>query len=216
MLDDPNTAEWQQFTNALTTNLTSFFREKHHFDMLADYLREHARGERLRIWSSAASTGEEPYSIAMTVAQTMRRAGDDVRILATDIDTNVLARGSKGVYPLERVDNLPDELCRRYVQRGQGANAGKVRIVEGLRRMIAFRQLNLLDEKWPMKQPFDAVFCRNVLIYFDKETQRSLLRRMAQHIKPGGLLFIGHSESLNTDRDMFESLGRTAYRVVKK
>jgi chemotaxis protein methyltransferase CheR len=217
LLDDPATPEWEQFTNALTTNLTSFFREKHHFDMLAEYLHEqHARDERFRIWSSAASTGEEPYSIAMTVAQTLRRSSDDVRILATDIDTNVLAKGSRGVYPLERVENLPQELCRRYVQRGHGAHAGQVRMIESLRKMIAFRRLNLLDEKWPMKHPFDVVFCRNVLIYFDKDTQRKLLRRMAQYIKPRGLLFIGHSESLNTDRDVFESLGRTAYRIIGK
>lgn len=215
LLDDPATPEWEQFTNALTTNLTSFFREKHHFDMLADYLRAHGGSGRMNIWSSAASTGEEPYSIAMTVAETMRRAGDDVRILATDIDTNVIATASRGVYPLDRVDNLAPELCRRYVQRGKGANVGLVRMVASLRRMICFRRLNLLDEKWPMKQKFDVVFCRNVLIYFDPPTQRALLRRIAQYIKPGGLLFIGHSESLITDRDLFEPLGRTAYRALK-
>lgn len=212
LLEDESAEEWEHFTNALTTNLTSFFREKHHFDMLREHLEAHRGEGPIRVWSSAASTGEEPYSIAMTVAQTLRRASDDVRILATDIDTHVLERGSRGVYPLERIEALPDALRKRFFLRGTGAHEGQVRVRDELRRMIRFRQLNLLDAQWPMSEPFEVIFCRNVLIYFDKDTQRRLLRHMAQYIRPGGLLLIGHSESLNTDRELFEPLGRTAYR----
>lgn len=210
-LEDEASPEWEAFTNALTTNLTAFFREKHHFDMLAEHLHASKAGVQ-RIWSAAASTGEEAYSIAMTVAQSMRRTSDDVRILATDIDTNVLAVGERGVYPLERLDAIPADLRQRFFLRGTGHNEGLARVSARLRQMVRFRRLNLLASAWPMRQRFDVVFCRNVLIYFDKETQRALLRRMAQHIAPGGLLFIGHSESLNTERELFEPLGRTAYR----
>lgn len=214
LLDDPDSSEWEHFTNALTTNLTSFFREKHHFEMLSEYLKAHAGKDAVRLWSAAASTGEEAYSMAMTVAQTLRRAGDDVRILATDIDTHVLAKGRSGVYPAERIEGLSESLCKRFFQRGRGAHAGQVRVAESLRSLIVFRQLNLLAEHWPMKQRFDVVFCRNVLIYFDKPTQHALMQHMARIIKPGGLLFIGHSESPTVDRKVYEPLGRTAYRVL--
>lgn len=215
-LEDEASPEWEAFTNALTTNLTAFFRENHHFEMLAEHLHAQTGKGALRIWSSAASTGEEPYSIAITVAQAMRRASDDVRILATDIDTNVLAVGERGVYPLERLEALPGAVRQRFFLRGTGHNEGLARVSPALRAMVSFRRLNLLAPAWPMRQRFDVVFCRNVLIYFDKETQRALLRRMAEHIHPGGLLFIGHSESFNTERELFESIGRTAYRRVGK
>lgn len=213
MLDDADAPEWEFFTNALTTNLTSFFREKHHFDMLAAYLRQHGGHDTLRLWSAAASTGEEAYSIAITVADTLHRANDVVKILATDIDTHVIEHGRKGVYPVERIEDLGEEQRRRYFQRGSGANDGKVRVSERLRNMISFKRLNLLAEHWPMRNKFDVVFLRNVLIYFDKPTQASLLAHLGQVIKPGGLLFIGHSESPPMDRRVFEPAGRTAYRV---
>ena len=213
-LDDPAAPEWEHFTNALTTNLTSFFREKHHFDMLADYLREHAGHGPLRLWSAAASTGEEAYSIAITVAQTLHRATDEVLILATDIDTSVLDKARVGIYPAERVDNLPADVCKRYLQRGKGVHEGQVRVVERLRGMISFKRLNLLAESWPMRHKFDVVFLRNVLIYFDKSTQSALIEHLSRTIKPGGLLFIGHSESPHVDRRVLEPIGRTAYRVI--
>lgn len=213
-LDDPAAPEWEHFTNALTTNLTSFFREKHHFDMLADYLREHAGHGPLRLWSAAASTGEEAYSMAITVAQTLHRATDEVRILATDIDTSVLDKARAGIYPAERVDNLPADVCKRYLQRGKGVHEGQVRVVERLRSMISFKRLNLLAESWPMRHRFDVVFLRNVLIYFDKSTQSVLIEHLSRTIKPGGLLFIGHSESPHVDRRVLEPIGRTAYRVI--
>lgn len=214
MLEDPSAPEWEQFTNALTTNLTSFFREKHHFDMLAEYLRQHAGKGPIRLWSAAASTGEEAYSMAITVSRTLHRASDEVRILATDIDTNVLAKGRCGVYPLERVESLPEVMSKGFFKRGRGVHEGEVRVADKLREMISFKRLNLLAEQWPMKHRFDVVFCRNVLIYFDKPTQKALLEHMAHQIKPGGLLFIGHSESPPFDRRVYESIGRTAYRVL--
>ncbi|PLK47160.1 chemotaxis protein CheR [Uliginosibacterium sp. TH139] len=214
-LDEPQAPEWEHFTNALTTNLTAFFREKHHFEMLAEHLRQHAGHGPLRVWSAAASTGEEAYSIAITVAQNLHRASDEVKILATDIDTSVLDKGRAGIYPAERIDSLPAELCAHYFQRGQGAHAGQVRVVERLRSMIAFKRLNLLAESWPMRHKFDVVFLRNVLIYFDKSTQATLIEHLSRYIKPGGLLFIGHSESPHVDRRVFESIGRTAYRVLE-
>lgn len=214
-LDDPAAPEWEHFINALTTNLTSFFREQHHFDMLADYLRQHAgQGEPLRLWSAAASTGEEAYSMAITVAETLHRASDVVKILATDIDTHVLAHGRAGVYPLERVETLPAAIRQRHFLRGRAAQEGKVRVNERLRARVSFRRLNLLADDWPMRHAFDVVFCRNVLIYFDKPTQSALLARLGRYIKPGGLLCIGHSESPTVDRRVYEALGRTAYRVL--
>lgn len=214
LLDDPASAEWEHFTNALTTNLTAFFREKHHFDMLADYLRQHAgRGEAVRLWSAATSTGEEAYSMAITVAETLHRATDVVKILATDIDTNVLAHAQAGIYAQERIDGLPAALCKRYFRRGREAQAGKVRVCQQLREGVSFRRLNLLSEAWPMRHAFDVVLCRNVLIYFDRPTQAALMEHLGRCIKPGGLLCIGHSENPPVDRRIYEPLGRTAYRV---
>jgi len=214
ILEDDHSPEWEHFINALTTNLTSFFREKHHFDMLAEYLRAHAGKGCLRLWSAAASTGEEAYSMAITVAQNLHRASDEVKILATDIDTNVLDRGRAGVYPADRIDGLAPELRKKYFLRGSGHNEDKVRVSEKLRAMITFRRLNLLAPQWPMKHKLDVVLCRNVLIYFDKPTQQQLMRQMADYIKPGGLLCIGHSENPPIDRHLLEPLGRTAYRVL--
>lgn len=204
-------AEWQEFVNALTTNLTAFYREQHHFPMLAELVR--ASGPSPAIWCSAASTGEEPYSIAMTVADNVPRGGHP-RIVATDIDTNVLAKASAGVYPDEAVRPVPPEQLRRHFLRGSGANAGLVRARKELAGMIDFRPLNLLDPQWDVRGPFDAIFCRNVLIYFDKPTQKRVLERMAELLRPGGLLFIGHSENLTDRRDLYKLRGKTAYERV--
>lgn len=204
-------AEWQEFVNALTTNLTAFYREQHHFPMLAELVR--SSGPNPAIWCSAASTGEEPYSIAMTVADNAPKGGRP-RIVATDIDTNVLAKARAGVYPDEAVRPVPPEQLRRHFLRGGGANAGLVRARKELAAMIEFRPLNLLDPQWDVKGPFDAIFCRNVLIYFDKPTQKRVLERMAELIRPGGLLFIGHSENLTDRRDLYRLRGKTAYERV--
>lgn len=167
--------EWEAFTNALTTNLTSFFREAHHFPILA----EHLLGMKapLSIWCSASSTGEEPYSIAMTACEAFGTLTPPVSIVATDIDTNVLAAAANGVYPIERIDKMAQERVKRFFQRGKGERAGLVRVRPELRQLVTFKPLNLLAASWPVSGPFDVIFCRNVMIYFDKPTQRKLLER---------------------------------------
>jgi chemotaxis protein methyltransferase CheR len=179
--------------------------------MLAEHIRH--GGPSPAIWCAAASTGEEPYSIAMTVADAVK-AGGKPRILATDIDTSVLATARAGVYPIEAVKPVPADQLRRYFQRGTAANEGKVRARSTLASMIEFRQLNLLSDSWGVSGPFDVIFCRNVMIYFDKPTQRRILERMAAELKPAGLLFIGHSENLTDRRDLYKLRGKTAYERV--
>ena len=201
-------AEWQEFVNCLTTNLTSFFREAHHFDVLAEELRRRA-GRPLRIWCSAASTGEEPYSIAMTVVETLGPKAD-VHILATDIDTRVLAHAARGVYP-EEVRGLDRERLRRHCLRGTGLNRGFVRMGADVQRLVSFRPFNLVDERWTHDAPFDLVFCRNVMIYFDAPTQRAVLERLHGAMRPGGLLFAGHSENFTRSADLFGLRGKTVY-----
>lgn len=208
--------EWQAFTNALTTNLTSFFREPHHFEKLAEFLEERRDRARIAIWCAAASTGEEPYSLAMTVVETLGSSvAKRVKILATDIDTNVLATAERGVYSLERLEKMEPERKRRFFRRGVGANDGFVRVTEELRELLTFKPLNLLDARYPMRGPFDAVFCRNVMIYFDKPTQREVLGRIVPLIAPDGLFFAGHSESFFHATDLITSCGRTIYRPAK-
>ncbi|SFF44188.1 chemotaxis protein methyltransferase CheR [Fontimonas thermophila] len=208
----PQSPEWEAFTNALTTNLTAFFRESHHFDTLREHLRTMARGQRIALWSCAASTGEEPYTMAMTAIEALGPAASSVSILATDIDTQVLMTAERGVYPLERIANLAPERVKRFFLRGIGVHAGQCRVHESLRRMVTFRQLNLLDPRWPLRGPFAAIFCRNVMIYFDKPTQVRLMRRLVPLLAPGGLLFTGHSESLLHVEDLLVPIGRTTYR----
>jgi len=207
--------EWQEFVNALTTNLTSFFREAHHFPLLAQHLRQHATLAPLQLWCCAASTGEEPYSMAMTALDCFDGQPPPLTILATDIDTAVLHKARQGVYPLEAAARLDPLLLRRHFLRGRGASAGLARVRPELGALISFRPLNLLDAHWPMPNRFDAIFCRNVMIYFDKPTQRRLLERLARQLKPGGLLFAGHSENLAQAHDLFEPQGKTVYRLAK-
>lgn len=208
--------ERQEFINALTTNKTDFFREPHHFDFLRDTLVPRVRaagGRRLRVWSAGCSTGEEPYTLAATLRDACPAAdGWDVRILATDIDTAVLAAAERGVYPAERVAALPPDVLRRCFLRGTGANAGRVAVRPELRGMVAFRRVNLVAEPWPVRGRFDAIFCRNVVIYFDRPTQRRLLERFAGHLSPDGFLFLGHSENLHGVSDAFAPVGGTVYR----
>jgi chemotaxis protein methyltransferase CheR len=204
--------EAQDFVNALTTNLTAFFREPHHFPVLADYLR--AKGGGLRLWCSAASTGEEPYSIAMTMIEALG-ANTGARLLATDIDTNVLATAGRGVYRLDSARQSGEDRLKKFFLRGSGANDGMVRVKPELPKLIQFAPLNLLDGNWPAVKAFapalDVIFCRNVMIYFDKPTQRQILDRFAQVLRPGGLLFIGHSENFTDHREHFALRGKTVY-----
>ncbi|MES2013488.1 MAG: CheR family methyltransferase [Pseudomonadota bacterium] len=207
--NDP--VEWEAFTNALTTNLTSFFREEHHFPILAEHL-SNLRGP-IRIWCSAASTGEEPYTIAMTACEAFGTLKPPVEIIATDIDTNVLATASRGVYPYERVSKLSDERRKRFFLKGTGAQEGSVRVRNELRSLITFQQLNLLDEQWPLKEPFDVIFCRNVMIYFDKPTQAKILSHFVPLMKSHALLFAGHSENFLYVSNAFHLRGKTVYEL---
>ena len=201
--------EWEAFVNALTTNLTAFFREAHHFDILKDFLK--TRRERpITLWSAAASTGEEPYSIAMTVVEALGHA-PDVQILASDLDTQVLQKASSGVYPMERIARLEEGRQRRFFLKGTGSREGLVKVRPQLQGMIQFFQLNLLDAQWPVRGPLDAIFCRNVMIYFDKPTQYRILQKMKPLLKPDGLLFLGHSEALYHAADLFRLRGQTVY-----
>jgi chemotaxis protein methyltransferase CheR len=209
-------AEWESFTNALTTNLTSFFREAHHFPLLAEHVlkaRTRHAGAPLTIWGAASSTGEEPYSIAMTVCEAFDTLSPPVQIIATDIDTNVLATASAGVYPIERVDKMEQARLRRFFLKGKGAQEGLVRVRPELRQLITFRQLNLLADGWDVKGPFDAIFCRNVMIYFDKATQRRILSRFVPLMKPDALLFAGHSENFLYVSDSLRLRGKTVYEL---
>jgi chemotaxis protein methyltransferase CheR len=207
----PADLEWQEFVNCLTTNLTSFFREEHHFHALGDEL-ERRSGECLRIWCNAASTGEEPYSIAMTCAEA-RGGIQRHRIVASDIDTRVLGTASHGVYPAD-ARGLSQERLHEHFLRGKGLNSGFVRIKPELARHVEFRQLNLMDEHWSLGEPFDIVFCRNVMIYFDAATQRRVLEGMHAVMKPQGLLFAGHSENFSDAGELFRPRGKTIYERV--
>jgi chemotaxis protein methyltransferase CheR len=207
--------EWEAFVNALTTNLTSFFREPHHFTELAKFI-EGRRGskEPINIWCAAASTGEEPYSLAMTLVDAFGSFTPPASIVATDLDTNVLAKGASGIYTDDRVEKLKPDQLRKFFLKGAGANAGTVKVRQELRDLVTFRQLNLLDTRWPVRGPFDAIFCRNVMIYFDKPTQRKVLQNLAPLLRPDGLLFAGHSESFLHSADVFRLRGNTIYELA--
>ncbi|MDH4285677.1 MAG: chemotaxis protein CheR, partial [Gallionellaceae bacterium] len=210
--DDP--VEWEAFTNSLTTNLTSFFREQHHFPILAEHMRKHKGKDPIALWCSASSTGEEPYSMAMTAVDAFNSFTPPVTIIATDLDTKVLETAKTGVYPEERVAKLDPALVKRFFLRGTGSQAGFVRVRQELRNMIVFRQLNLLDNSWPLRPPFDAIFCRNVMIYFDKATQLSILKKFVPLLQDHGLLFAGHSESFFHAEDYFKLRGKTVYQLT--
>ncbi|TWO70620.1 methyltransferase domain-containing protein [Caenimonas sedimenti] len=201
--------EREAFVNALTTNLTAFFREPHHFELLAARARQHRAAERrpMRVWCSACSTGEEAWSIAMT----LREAACPAEIVASDIDTEALDKASAGVYPTERAAALPAERLKAHLLRGVGANDGWVSVRPELRTSVQFMQLNLQSPQWPAMEPFDVVFCRNVVIYFDREAQKRLLNRFATVLRPRGLLVVGHAESFPAGHPAFRACGRTAY-----
>jgi len=207
-VERPGSPLWQPFVNALTTNLTSFFREAYHFPLLAEFLK--AQKGPIRIWCSAASTGEEPWSIAMTALEALG-PNAQVKIFASDIDTEVLKTAQAGVYPISNDKGLNDAQRRRWFLKGTAANAGLMRIRPELARMVEFAQINLVHDPLRFAQPFDVVFCRNVMIYFDGPTQRRVLERIHGTLRPGGLLFAGHSENFSAHGDLFSLRGKTVY-----
>lgn len=208
---NPADDEWEAFTNALTTNLTSFFREAHHFPILATHVK--AVKEPITVWCSASSTGEEPYTIAMTLCEAFNTLTPPVQIIATDIDTNVLVTAENGIYPLERVEKMPPAQVKRFFLRGKGDKEGFVRVRPELRKLITFKQLNLLADSWPISGQFDVIFCRNVMIYFDKQTQSKILSRFVPLMKPNGLLFAGHSENFLYSTNALKLRGKTVYEL---
>jgi chemotaxis protein methyltransferase CheR len=218
-LEHDTEAELGEFRDAITTNLTSFFREPHHFkylreNVLRPWMAAGGAGRRLRIWSAGCSTGEEPYSIAMTVVETLGDPGRwDVRILATDLDSQVLATARRGSYVESRMGGISAERRKRFFQGGGSDSRAEHTVVPALRDMVTFRQLNLMEEL-PMKGPLEVIFCRNVIIYFDKETQLGLLQRMAAKQRSNHLLFLGHSENITRLGGTYTLLGETVYRRV--
>jgi chemotaxis protein methyltransferase CheR len=216
-------AELENFVNAITTNKTDFYREKFHFEFLEKEIvpalkaRAARTGERrIRIWSAGCSTGEEPYTIAIALREALEHLLTwDVRILASDIDTQVLAQAAQAIYPAERLAGIPTPILERNFQRGTGDRDGLVQVSREVRNLVAFRRINLLEDPWPIRTMFDCIFCRNVIIYFDKPTQRSLMERFANYLKEGGHLFLGHSESLFQLSDQFTFLRNTIYRKLE-
>lgn len=213
LLESGETREHEEFINALTTNMTSFFREKHHFPILAEYLRTFPESTPINIWTCASSTGEEPYSIAMTVVEHFNTFNVPVRILATDIDTKVLDKARIGVYTLDQVQAISSDRRKRFFLKGSGNNTGLVRIRPELQRLITFNRFNLLEQQWEMREKFDVIFCRNVMIYFDRQTQQSILNKFAHCLKPDGIFFAGHSESFHHASNLFRNTGKTVYKL---
>jgi chemotaxis protein methyltransferase CheR len=216
LVEQPQSDELQELTNAITTNLTSFFREGYHFEQLAaealpQLESQRTATRRLRLWSAGCSTGEEPYSLAVVMRECLAHLANwDIKLLATDIDSKVVATAAEGVYPAERFKGVSAERVRNWFPQLAG-RPGFCAAAAGLKSLITFKQLNLL-EAWPMRGPFDVIFCRNVVIYFDKATQRKLFDRMAEMQEPGGWLFIGHSETLHNVTQRYKLVGRTVYR----
>jgi chemotaxis protein methyltransferase CheR len=205
-------AEWEHCTNALTTNVTAFYREEHHFGVLAEHARKTAQpGQNFRVWSAGCSTGEEPYTIAMCLSEVL---GARFEVLASDLDTQVIATARQGVYPLASVLRLPEGRQKKFFLRGTGRHEGRARVRPEIASRVEFMRLNLMDAEWPVEGGFDAIFCRNVMIYFDKPTQRGLVERFAQLLKPSGLFFAGHAESLLDQGRYFRLRGQTVYEKV--
>ncbi|KPC53829.1 CheR family methyltransferase [Amantichitinum ursilacus] len=212
VLERGDSKEFELFTNSLTTNLTSFFRESHHFPMLAEHLKANRSAGVLNVWCSASSTGEEPYSIAITACEALDSLRPPVKIIATDLDTNVLETAKRGIYNGDEVEKMDSARVRRFFDR---LPDGNYQAKQELRDMIVFRKLNLVETNWSVRGPFDAIFCRNVMIYFDKPTQLNILRRFAPLLKNNGLLFVGHSENLYHAAEYFKLRSKTVYELSK-
>jgi len=206
--------ELMKLLDLVSTNKTDFYREPVHFDFLRDQvLPEVQSAKTLRIWSSASSSGEEPYTIAMTLFEAIPDISRwDIKILASDISTRVLAKASSGIYEEERVSQLPQDLVQRHFLRGKGPRAGKLQVRPQIGRLVAFRRINLMDPTFPIRSPLDVIFCRNVMIYFDRSTQAKLMEKFFRYLRPGGYLFIGHSESLQWIDHEFTYLRPTIYQ----
>ncbi len=209
---DLEPAEWEHCTNALTTNVTSFYREEHHFNTLAEYAAQNPAGRPFRVWSAGCSTGEEPYTIAMCLTESLPQG--NFSVIASDLDTQVLAAAGEGVYPLQSVSRLPEARQKRFFLRGTGRHEGKARVRREIASRVEFLRVNLMDDEWPIEGGLDAIFCRNVMIYFDKATQRKLVQRFASLLAPHGLFFAGHAESLLDQGRYFKLRGQTVYELV--
>jgi chemotaxis protein methyltransferase CheR len=209
-LESSEGPEWQEFVNALTTNLTSFFREQHHFDNLNQLLKSRPSNYHWNVWCSAASTGEEPYSILISALETLG-VKCQFSLAASDIDSKVLATAAQGVYRLENLKGMDNTRLQRFFLRGKGDNAGLVRVKPELKKMVNFQMVNLIRDDWPFKELFDVVFCRNVMIYFDAPTQRKVLERIHKVMKPGAVLYVGHAENFSDSKDLFSLKGKTVY-----
>jgi chemotaxis protein methyltransferase CheR len=215
LLERSPPAEWEAFTNALTTNLTSFFREAHHFPVLAEHLKSKCtKQDTLMLWCAACSTGEEAYSMAMTAVDALDTLTPPVRILASDVDTQVLKKAEQGIYGRESLERLPSGAKQRFFVSDPTLEAGQLRVRPELGQLVSFRNINLLDSVWPTRGPFDAIFCRNVMIYFDQATQHAILRKFVPLLRPDGLLFSGHSENLFFANDIFKFRGKTVYELT--
>jgi len=213
-LNDNFRDESTNFINLITTNLTSFFRESHHFDFLRDTVIPELKSKsdkQIRIWSSGCSIGQEAYTIAFTLAEANMSSSFDVKILATDLDSNVLNTGHQGIYPADSLMTVPDDIVEKYFEKNRSGN--QVRVKKAMRELVHFKRLNLLEE-WPMQGKFDVIFCRNVVIYFNRDTQKVLFNRFADYLPTGGYLIIGHSESLNGLTDRFKPVGNTIYQKI--
>jgi len=210
---DLEPAEWEHCTNALTTNVTSFYREEHHFDTLAAHAAALPASRPIRVWSAGCSTGEEPYTIAMCLSEA--RPDGDFKVIASDLDTQVLATAREAVYPLQSVTKLSPERQKRFFLRGTGRHEGRARVRPEIARHVEFMRVNLMDADWPIEPGLDAIFCRNVMIYFDKPTQRKLVERYASLLAPHALFFAGHAESLLDQGRCFRLRGQTVYELAK-
>lgn len=212
-LSDP---EWEHFTNALTTNLTSFYREAHHFEMLAKQLRAMQGQGTINIWCCAASTGEEPYTLAITAMEALGTPTPPVKIVATDIDTDVLKKAQNGVYRVDQTDKVPSDILRRYFTKGSNDQLGVIAVKPEVKNLVTFKKLNLLGPHWEVTSGIDVIFCRNVMIYFSKEDQLKVLKRFVPVMNPNGLLYAGHSENFMFARDLFKLKSRTVYEVISQ
>ena len=217
LLEEGNADELEEFTNLITTNLTAFFREPHHFDflkqnILPELLKKRRDSAKIRIWSAGCSTGEEPYSIAIALKEAIPNIGSwDIKILATDLDSNVLAHAKAGVYAEDRLSGISDDRLKKWFYKGKGRHQGNVKVHEEIQKLITFEKLNLMGT-WPMKSKFDVIFCRNVVIYFDRPTQTKLFGRFSTALANDGRMIVGHSETLNKVTDQFSLLGKTVYK----
>ena len=215
LLEDGNAPEWEAFINAITTNLTHFFREPHHFPILVKQAQTHDEQRPFRVWSAAAATGEEVYSIAIALGELFGQLDSRARILASDLDTNVLEVARRGIYGLDRLESMSHDRLQRFFLKGSRQNEGYARVRDEIRRVIRFENINLMAETWKIDASFDAIFCRNVMIYFDRETQFKILKKLSRALLPNGRLYVGHSENLFHAKELFQLCDKTVYRLVR-